>query len=66
MLDFYIDEKNMVLETSLDEIIVPCDVCNKEAFIFQDEGNFCLNCWQERTEPDITIIKESVTEYIDR
>lgn len=34
--------------------IISCDICSKEAFIFQEEGNFCLNCWQERTEPRIT------------
>jgi hypothetical protein len=32
---------------------ITCDVCGQEALIFQEEGNFCLNCWQERTEPDI-------------
>jgi hypothetical protein len=31
-----------------------CDRCDHEAFIFQNEGNFCLKCWQERTEPDIS------------
>jgi hypothetical protein len=31
-----------------------CDICNQEAFIFQHEGNFCLNCWQDRTEPQIS------------
>jgi hypothetical protein len=36
-----------------EELKVSCDVCDEEAFIFQEEGNFCLNCWQERTEPDI-------------
>jgi hypothetical protein len=32
---------------------INCDVCNQEAFIFQEEGNYCLNCWQDRTEPNI-------------
>ena len=31
-----------------------CDICEQEAFIFQNEGSFCLNCWQDRTEPHIT------------
>jgi hypothetical protein len=36
------------------EVKIVCDVCHQEAFIFQDEGNFCLKCWQDRTEPHIT------------
>lgn len=32
---------------------INCDICDQEAFIFQEEGNFCLNCWQDRTEPNI-------------
>jgi hypothetical protein len=36
-----------------DDVATKCDVCDREAFIFQEEGNFCLDCWQERTEPDI-------------
>jgi hypothetical protein len=35
------------------EIIITCDMCGQEAVIFQEEGNFCSNCWQERTEPDV-------------
>ena len=41
-------------------IIIPtenkinCDICDQEAFIFQEEGNFCLSCWQNRTEPNIS------------
>lgn len=35
--------------------IVHCETCRNEAFIFQTEGNYCLICWQERTEPNITI-----------
>ena len=33
---------------------IVCDVCKVEASIFQDEGNFCLECWQQRTEPNIS------------
>ena len=38
---------------TLEELKIWCDVCGEEAFIFQEEGNFCLNCWQERTESEI-------------
>ena len=32
-----------------------CWHCNNaEAEIFQIDGEFCLNCWQERTEHYIT------------
>ena len=34
--------------------MIICDICDQEAFIFQNEGSFCLNCWQDRTEPHIT------------
>jgi hypothetical protein len=40
--------------------VIGCDACNKEALIFQEEGNFCLNCWQDRTEPDITVRDDRV------
>ena len=31
-----------------------CCNCNKaEAEIFQVDGEFCLSCWQEKTEPII-------------
>ncbi len=36
------------------QLRIICDICNQEAFIFQHEGNFCLNCWQDRTEPQIS------------
>jgi len=35
------------------QLVIVCDSCDAEAFIFQDEGNFCLGCWQERTEPQV-------------
>lgn len=37
------------------DVIVLCDACGEEALIFQDEGNFCLSCWQTRTEPEILL-----------
>jgi hypothetical protein len=36
------------------ETKIMCDACDQEASIFQAEGNFCLDCWQNRTEPHIT------------
>ena len=33
---------------------INCDICDQEAFIFQVEGNFCLSCWQNRTDPTIS------------
>ena len=52
MLDVYLEDDVIVITLPREQRIL-CDVCNQEAFIFQDEGNFCLNCWQDRTEPDI-------------
>ncbi|MEW6605303.1 MAG: hypothetical protein AB1351_11540 [Thermoproteota archaeon] len=36
-----------------EDAAITCDVCGYEASIFQVEGNFCLDCWQERTEPRV-------------
>jgi len=36
-----------------EEKLITCDLCGQEAVIFQEVGNFCLQCWQERTEPQI-------------
>ena len=47
MLDIHLDED---FDANVDVI---CDGCGGEAYIFQEEGNFCLNCWQVRTEPEI-------------
>ena len=31
-----------------------CNSCDdKPADIFQDEGNYCLDCWQKRTDPNL-------------
>jgi hypothetical protein len=54
MLDLYLQEAHASLSMLPTEIRIICDVCNQEAVIFQDEGNFCLDCWQDRTEPRIT------------
>jgi hypothetical protein len=41
------DEQNSSITTT-------CNHCQtKIAEIFQDDGDFCLNCWQERTYPNI-------------
>lgn len=56
MLDVYLDDDNAAVSLIIiisRENRINCDVCNQEAFIFQEEGNFCLNCWQDRTEPNI-------------
>jgi hypothetical protein len=52
MLDVYLEDDATVSVISREKRI-NCDICNQEAFIFQEEGNFCLNCWQDRTEPNI-------------
>ncbi len=56
MLDIYLEDEVAAQLLSNENRIV-CDVCNQEASIFQAEGNFCLNCWQDRTEPSITPTK---------
>ncbi len=34
--------------------ISKCNVCNeKSADIFQVEGEYCLECWQKRTYPNL-------------
>jgi hypothetical protein len=55
MLDIYLenDDDHATVSILAREQRIICDICNQEAFIFQEEGNFCLNCWQDRTEPDI-------------
>ena len=52
MLEVYV-ENDVTVRVISRENRINCDVCNHEAFIFQEEGNFCLNCWQDRTEPNI-------------
>ena len=33
---------------------IKCNHCkNKIAEIFQESGEFCLHCWQERTYPNL-------------
>jgi hypothetical protein len=61
MLDFYLDDTDdarfsviIVVIISTENKIINCDICDQEAVIFQDEGNFCLSCWQDRTEPNVS------------
>jgi hypothetical protein len=63
MLDVYLEEGEKDDHTTFSMIVIitisaenkiTCDICDQEAFIFQEEGNFCLSCWQNRTEPNIT------------
>jgi hypothetical protein len=53
MLNMDLDDHAPVNVTSY-EYRINCDACDQEALIFQVEGNFCLNCWQDRTDPNIT------------
>ena len=37
---------------SNNRIPISCDSCKtSDADIFQDEGNYCLECWQKQTLP---------------
>ena len=54
MLDLSFDDEAIMNWTEPNQVTL-CNVCGHEAFIFQEEGNFCLECWQERTEPYITV-----------
>jgi hypothetical protein len=62
MLDLYFEDDdydNAAVSTITIIIVstenkISCDTCHQEAFIFQQEGNFCLSCWQNRTEPNIS------------
>jgi hypothetical protein len=54
MLDLSFDDKVVIIYAEPQKAI-QCDACDLEASIFQEEGNFCLDCWQERTEPYITV-----------
>jgi hypothetical protein len=44
-------------EVNLEPVISPGLVCNNcrinVAEIFQESGEFCLHCWQERTYPNL-------------
>jgi hypothetical protein len=44
-------------EVNLEPVISPRLVCNScrinVAEIFQESGEFCLHCWQERTYPNL-------------
>ncbi len=64
MLAVYLEEEGSGNDdTTVSKIIIiiisaenkiNCDICDQEAFIFQVEGNFCLSCWQNRTDPNIS------------
>ena len=44
-------------DENLEIVASPSKVCNhcriNEAEIFQECGEFCLHCWQERTNPNL-------------
>jgi hypothetical protein len=54
MLDTYFEDNAATGSTLYAEVSIICDMCDKEALIFQNDGNFCLKCWQDRTEPNIS------------
>jgi hypothetical protein len=61
MLDIILEDQEGNATVSIVIIIIipgedriNCDLCNQEALIFQIYGNFCLRCWQNKTEPDIS------------
>ena len=61
MLDIFLEDQDGDASVSIVIIIIisvenriNCDLCNQEALIFQIYGNFCLRCWQNKTEPDIS------------
>jgi len=53
MLDITSEDYAAIVQSIACEEGVFCDICGYEAFIFQEEGSFCLNCWQAWTEPNI-------------
>lgn len=60
MLDFSFDDEALIISVASQQVTLLCDVCGLEASIFQEEGNFCLDCWQDRTEPYITVNRISI------
>ncbi|MFL6481062.1 MAG: hypothetical protein ACJ71D_08550 [Nitrososphaera sp.] len=45
--------KTSIIESGLQNYIT-CVTCGEnEAVIFQAEGEFCLDCWQEMTHPKV-------------
>jgi hypothetical protein len=43
-----------IITNDRDDNISSCYTCDdKPAQIFQDEGDYCLDCWQERTYPNL-------------
>ena len=41
-------------ENEDDDSVSVCNFCNdKSADVFQVEGEYCLDCWQKKTCPDI-------------
>jgi len=65
MLDINFEDNALMFEIEPEQRTVLCDACDKEALIFQDEGNYCLDCWQERTEPYITVNKPAFMHNAD-
>ncbi len=51
MIDNCFGYNDPIVELLPEQIMIPCEECDQEALIFQEEGNFCLECWQQRTCP---------------
>ena len=42
------------IENEDDDSVSVCNFCNdKSAYIFQVEGEYCLECWQKKTYPNL-------------
>lgn len=63
ILNIYFEDHASV-EILSRETKMRCDVCDQEAVIFQGVGNFCLNCWQDKTDPHITRREDRSEEII--
>ena len=54
--DLMISAGDCVTDNDIDTYcdIFMCDICgDKHAYIFQVEGNYCLDCWQKQTSPKV-------------
>lgn len=48
------DILRFLMTSRLDAIVAVCNHCQvNSAEIFQESGEFCLHCWQEKTYPNI-------------
>ena len=53
-------------DTSDSDTVLCCDSCGvNQVDIYQDEGNYCVDCWQNRTYPNPQY-NDELTEYFKR